>query len=176
MNKTKWNLDPAHSEIEFKVKHMMISTVSGAFNDFSASLESDDEDFSTMNVSFEANVDSIHTKNQDRDNHLKSPDFFDAQSYPKLTFKSTNVTRKSDNEYEVSGDLTIRDQTQPVTLIAENNGVIKDPYGNERTGFEISGKIDRSKFGLTWSALTEAGGMVVGNDIRLNANVEFVKA
>lgn len=176
MSNTKWNLDPSHSEIQFKVKHMMISTVSGEFTDFSADLETAGDDFSTMQVSFGAGINSIQTKNADRDNHLKSPDFFDAAQYPKMTFKSTEILKKSGTEYEVKGDLTIRDTTQNITLTAENNGVIKDPYGNERTGFEITGKIDRSKFGLTWSALTEAGGMVVSNDVKLIANVEFVKA
>lgn len=176
MSNTRWNLDPSHSEVQFKVKHMMISTVSGEFTDFNAELETEGDDFSTMQVSFEAGINSIHTKNADRDNHLKSPDFFDAAQYPKMTFKSTGVVRKSDTTYEVKGDLTIRGNTHQITLTAENNGVIKDPYGHERTGFEITGKIDRSQFGLTWSALTEAGGMVVSNEVRLIANVEFVKA
>ncbi len=175
MNNTKWILDPTHSEIGFKVKHMMISTVSGEFTSFNAELATDGNDFSTLEVSFNADIDSINTKNADRDGHLKSADFFDAANHPKIYFKSTGVAKKSDDEYEVAGILSIKGIEKVVTLKVENNGVINDTYGNERAGFEITGKIDRTEFGLTWSALTEAGGLIVSNEIKLSANVQFIK-
>lgn len=175
MNNTKWILDPTHSEIGFKVKHMMISTVSGEFTSFNAELATDGNDFSTLEVSFNADIDSINTKSADRDGHLKSADFFDAANHPKIYFKSTGVVKKSDDEFEVVGILSIKGIEKVITLKVENNGVINDPYGNERAGFEITGKIDRTEFGLTWSALTEAGGLIVSNEIKLNANVQFIK-
>lgn len=174
MATTKWQLDPAHSEIQFKVKHMMVSTVSGEFQKFDAQLETEGDDFTTAKASFNAEVDSITTKVEQRDQHLKSADFFDAGNHPKLSFESTQINQKADNEYELQGNLTMRGVTKPVTLKVENNGVVKDPWGNQRTGFEISGKIKRKDFGLTYNAFTEAGGMVVSDDVRLSANVEFI--
>lgn len=169
----KWTLDPAHSEAQFKVKHMMVSTVTGEFQNFEAQLETDGHDFSTAKASFSADINSITTKVEQRDNHLKSADFFDAENHPKLTFVSNKVIKKSEDEYELQGDMTIRGISKPISLKVENNGVVKDPYGNHRTGFEISGKIKRLDFGLKYNALLEAGGMVVGDDVRILANVEF---
>lgn len=169
----KWQLDPAHSEIQFKVKHLMVSSVSGEFQKFDAQLETEGEDFTTAKASFSAEVDSVNTKVGQRDQHLKSAEFFDSDNHPQLTFESTGITKKGDDEYELQGNLTIRGVTKPVSLKVENNGVVKDPWGNQRTGFEISGKIKRKDFGLTYNALTEAGGMVVSDDVRLSANVEF---
>jgi polyisoprenoid-binding protein YceI len=170
----KWQLDPAHSEVEFKVRHMMVSTVSGEFQDFDAQLETDDYDFASAKATFSADVGSISTKVEQRDNHLKSEDFFDAESHPKLTFESTNINKISDEEYELQGDLTIRGVTNPVTLKVEHHGVVKDPQGNQRTGFDISGKIKRLDFGLKYNPAMEAGGVVVGDEVRIAANVEFL--
>jgi len=169
----KWQFDPAHSEIRFKVKHMMVSNVSGEFKKFDIQMETEGHDFSTAKATFTAELDSITTHVEQRDNHLKSADFFDAANYPQLAFKSTKITRESDNEYKMHGDLTIRDTVKPVTFHVESFGVIKDPYGNERAGFEITGKIKRLDFGLKYNPALEAGGWVVGDDVRITANVEL---
>jgi polyisoprenoid-binding protein YceI len=173
METTKWELDPAHSEIQFKAKHMMISTVSGEFKKFNVDLESQGDDFTKAKATFEADVNSITTKNDARDKHLKSADFFDSEKYPEIKFESEKIEKKG-NDYVLTGDLTIKGITRPVQLNVENNGVIKDPYGNQRTGFEITGKINRKDFHLKWNELTETGGMIVGDEIRIMANVELV--
>jgi polyisoprenoid-binding protein YceI len=175
MAQNTWVLDPSHSEVQFKVKHMMISTVSGEFKQFDVKMSADGDDFTKANAQFTASVASIDTKNEQRDGHLKSPDFFDAEHHPEVTFESKALRKKGDEEYELTGDLTMRGVTKPITLKVENSGVIKDPYGNQRTGFEISGKINRKDFGLSWNALTEAGGMVVSEDVRVSANIELIK-
>jgi polyisoprenoid-binding protein YceI len=175
MAKTTWALDPAHSEIQFKIKHMMISTITGEFTKFDASLETEDDDFTQSKATFTADVDSINSKNEQRDGHLKSPDFFDAPGNPQITFESQKLEKKDDEHYQLSGNLTIKGVSKPVVLQVAHSGVITDPYGNQRTGFEVSGKINRKDFGLTWHQLTEAGGLVVSDEVRLSANVEFVK-
>ena len=177
MATTKWILDPSHSEVEFKVKHMMISNVSGEFGKFEASVETEGEDFQTAKVTFTADIDSISTGNDQRDGHLKSPDFFDAAKFPQLKFVATKYENvDNDGSYEIYGDLTIRGVTKKVKLDAEFGGVIKDPWGNTRAGISINGKINRKEFGLAWHAVTEAGGLVVSDDVRIHANLEFVKA
>ena len=170
-----YKIDAAHSDIMFKVKHLMISTATGLFKKFDATLDINEEDFSQAKVTFEADVDSVDTKNEQRDAHLKSDDFFNAEQFPKMTFKSTKIEKAGDNEYKLTGDLTIRDITKPVELKVEYNGSTKDPWGQERRGFEVSGKINRKEYGLKWSAVTEAGGLVVSDDVRLAMNVEMVK-
>lgn len=170
-----YKIDVDHSDIMFKVKHLMISTVSGIFKKFDATLEINEEDFTSASVTFEADIDSVDTKNADRDAHLKGDDFFSADKFPKMTFKSTSIQKKSGDEFEMNGDLTIRDTTKPVTLTVEYNGSTKDPWGFERMGFEANGKINRKDFGLKWSAVTEAGGLVVADDVKLSLNVEMVK-
>ena len=170
-----FKIDAAHSEIAFKVKHLMISTATGVFKKFDATVESEKEDFSDVKISFEADVNSIDTQNEQRDTHLKGDDFFNAEKFPKITFVSTGIEKKSGNESLVTGDLTIRDVTKPVELVVEYNGTVTDPWGQIKAGFEITGKISRKEFGLTWNALTEAGGMVVGDDVKLHLNVELQK-
>jgi polyisoprenoid-binding protein YceI len=169
-----WNLDPTHSEVQFKVKHLVISTVTGRFNTFNASMEATAADFSDAVVTFSADIDSIDTNNAQRDGHLKSGDFFDAASFPHLSFASTKIEKKG-SDYALSGNLTIRDTTLPVVLEVAYGGTTVDPYGQTKAGFEIEGKINRKQFGLTWSALTEAGGLVVGDDIRLLLSIQMVK-
>lgn len=173
--KTKWVIDPAHSEIHFKVKHLVISTVTGSFGKFEGSAISDSDDFSNAEFEFSADVDSINTNQADRDAHLKSPEFFDVANHPKLTFKSKSFKKKSDDSYSLTGDLTIRGITHEVTLDVEMGGVVKDPWGNTKAGFEVTGKINRKDFGLTWSALTETGNLVVADDVKLHINVELAK-
>lgn len=170
-----YKIDTDHSDIIFKVKHLMISSVSGHFKKFDATLEVDEEDFASAKVTFEADAGSIDTKNSDRDTHLKSDDFFAAEQHPKITFQSTKIEQVSDTEFKMTGDLTVRDTTKPVELRVEYTGKTKDPWGKERMGFEITGKINRKDFGLKWSAVTEAGGLVVADDVKLIMNVEMVK-
>ncbi|NQZ45234.1 MAG: YceI family protein [Flavobacteriaceae bacterium] len=168
--KTKWSIDNAHSEVGFKVKHMMISTVKGHFDEYQASVEAGEDDFSDAQFSFSAKTASINTKNNDRDNHLKSDDFFNSNEYPEMTF-----TSKSFNGESLVGDLTIRDVTKEVTLDVDFNGVAVDPYGQTKAGFEIRGKINRKDFNLTWSAVTEAGSIVVADTVTLVIDAQFVK-
>ena len=170
-----YKIDQAHSDVMFKVKHLMISTVTGIFKKFDATLELHEEDLSTAKVTFEADTDSIDTKNEQRDGHLKSDDFFNAEKFPKLTFKSTGIEKTGDDEYKLLGDFTVRDITKPIELKVEYNGSTKDPWGQQRMGFEVSGKINRKEYGLKWNALTEAGGMVVADEVKLSINVEMVK-
>lgn len=168
-------LDPAHSEIQFKVKHLMISTVTGSFSQFNARMEAEDETFTNARISFEADVNSIQTGNEQRDGHLKSPDFFDAANHPKLSFTSSSFTAKGENQYTLEGTLTIRGNSKPVTLEVEYLGKMTDFYGNEKHGFELNGKINRKEFGLEWGAVTEAGGVVVSDEVRLHMNVQMQK-
>lgn len=172
--KTKWALDPTHSEVHFKVKHLVISTVTGSFKAFDGSFEAENDDFSNAQIDFSLDVSSIDTNQGQRDTHLKSPEFFDAEKYPKMTFSSTSFTKDGD-DYDLQGHLTIKDLTKPVTLNVEFGGTATDFYGNEKAGFEITGKISRKEFGLTWDAVTEAGAIVVGDEIKLNINVQFAK-
>lgn len=168
--KAKWNVDASHSEVGFKVKHMMISTVKGAFEKFDASAETESDDFKNAKFEFSAKVNSINTKNEDRDTHLKSEDFFNAEKYPELTFKSTSFDGNN-----IVGDLTIKDVTKEVTLNTDFNGVAVDPYGQTKAGFEISGKINRKDFGLSWNAVTEAGSIVVSDTIQFAIDLQFIK-
>ncbi|MFL9481985.1 YceI family protein [Chitinophagaceae bacterium LWZ2-11] len=170
-----YKIDAAHSEISFKVRHLMISNVSGSFTQFEGTLETSQEDFKDAKVSFEAETASVNTNNEQRDGHLKGDDFFAADKFPKLTFKSTGVKKVDDEEYVLTGDLTIRDVTKSVELKADYNGTMTDPWGQVKIGFEISGKINRKDFGLTWSGVTETGGIVVSDEVKLHLNVQLVK-
>lgn len=173
---TNWALDASHSEIQFKVRHMMISNVTGEFQKFDASVTTEGDDFATAKINFTADVDSITTKNEQRDGHLKSEDFFDAANHPQIKFESTELKKVDDENYKLHGNLTIRATTLPIVLDVEYGGTIKDPWGNIRAGFVVEGKINRKEYGLHWSAVTEAGGLVVSDDVKLHAAVEFVKA
>lgn len=166
----KWNVDKAHSEVNFKVKHMVISTVSGNFLEFDASAESTSESFETGTFSFTAQIDSIHTKNPQRDEHLKSDDFFNAADFPELKFTSEKWSGGN-----LNGAITIKGVTQPITLEVDFGGVITDPYGNQRAGFEFSGQIKRKEFGLNWDAVMESGGVVVSDNVKFSVNLEFIK-
>ena len=169
-----WKIDAMHSEIGFKVKHLVISTVSGKFKTFEGEVAAENEDFSDAKITFSADIDSIDTGVSDRDGHLKGADFFEAEKYPKLTFESTDVVKDGD-DFKVKGNLTLKGVTKPVTLNVEHGGVGPNMYGQTVAGFEVTGKINRKEFGLNWSAVTEAGGIVVGDDVKLIANVELVK-
>jgi|SRR5690606_6061114 len=173
MKTATWVLDPTHSEITFKVKHLMISNVKGEFKTFNASI--DGEDFTNANFSVTIDTNSISTNNEDRDTHLKSPDFFEAEKFPEITFKSTSLKKVDDDEFKLIGDLTIKGTTKKIELDTEFGGFMKDPYGNEKAGFSINGKLNRKDFGLNWNATLEAGGVMVGNEIKMNADVQFIK-
>jgi len=172
---TKWVLDPMHSEVQFKVKHLVISTVTGSFKTFEGELETTNDDFTGAIISFSLDVDSIDTNQPQRDGHLKSAEFFDAEQFPKITFKSTSFTKEDDGEYKLTGDLTIKGVTKSETLEVEHGGIAGDFYGNTKAGFEISGKINRKDFGLSWAGVTDTGSVVLGDEIKLLINVQFAK-
>ena len=163
----KWLIDPAHSEVHFKIKHLVISTVTGSFKKFEGSVESEKEDFSDAVIQFSADTASVDTNNEQRDGHLKSDDFFNAEKYPKLTFVSTEIEKNGD-EYILKGNLTIRDVTKPVELEVEYGGTTKDSYGQTKAGFDITGKINRQDYGVS------GGGPVVGDDIPITIDLEMV--
>lgn len=172
MSKTTWALDPAHSEIQFKVKHMMISTVTGKFDRFNVEVAADGDDFSTADISFSAETASVNTGNEQRDGHLRSGDFFDSEAHPTLNFKATSYDAASGT---LEGDLTIKGITKPVTLEAEFGGIGKDPWGNTKAGFTLSGKINRKDWELNWNAALEAGGVLVSEDVKLLGEIQLMK-
>jgi polyisoprenoid-binding protein YceI len=173
----KWKIDPVHSEIKFKVKHMLVSTVTGGFNSFDAEIISENEkDFSGASVKFEADAGSIDTKNAQRDAHLRSADFFDAENHPKLSFVSRSFTKVSDLQYKLTGDMTIRGNTKEVELDVIYNGTVTGLDGSNVAGFEITGSLNRFDFGLHWNALTEAGGVAVSRDVKLEIFAEMKEA
>lgn len=171
-----WAIDPTHSEVHFKIKHLMITNVTGSFNIFQAYVATEEEDFSKATISFTADIDSISTGNEQRDSHLKSADFFDAATYPQIKFTATKTESvDNDGSYELYGDLTIRDVTKSIKLDVEFGGVVKDMYGNTKAGFTINGKINRKDFGLTWSAVTEAGGVIVSDEVKIISEIQLIE-
>ncbi|ATL46927.1 hypothetical protein COR50_06880 [Chitinophaga caeni] len=170
-----WKIDAAHSEIQFKIRHLMITNVTGSFTAFDATLESEKDDFTDAKINFSTEVASITTNNEQRDGHLKSADFFDVEKYPQIKFTSTKIEKVDDEEYKLTGDLTIRDVTKPIELEVEFGGVTVDPYGQTKSGFELKGKLSRKEFGLTWNATTETGGVVLSDDVKLLLNVQMIK-
>jgi polyisoprenoid-binding protein YceI len=175
MATTKWKVDPAHSEVQFKAKHLMITTVTGYFKKFDLEVETEGDDFTkAKNILFTADINSINTNNSQRDTHLKSPDFFSAEEYNRLRFVGKNF-RKHGANYILYGDLTIRNITKRIEMEVEYGGTITDPWGQLRAGFTIDGQIKRKDFNLMWDAVTEAGHVVVSNDIKIHCAVELVK-
>lgn len=172
-SKTKWVLDPAHSELTFKVKHMMIANVKGEFRTFQAEIEG--ENLLKSNVRVTIDAASVFTNENDRDNHLKSADFFDVENYKELVFESTSFEKANDENYTLKGLLTIKDIAKEVTLDVEFGGVNKDPWGSEKAGFSLEGKISRKDWGLTWNAALETGGVLVSDEVRISADVQFAK-
>ena len=167
---TKWNLDPTHSEITFSVKHMMISKVKGQFKAFNVDLESEDDQFSKVNVKADIKTESIDTNNADRDTHLRSADFFNAEQHPSITFEADSLND------DITGNLTINGVTKPIKLDVDFGGIRQDPWGNTKAGFSFEGKIKRSDFGLNWNAALEAGGVLVSDDVKVAGELQFVKA
>jgi polyisoprenoid-binding protein YceI len=175
MAKTKWLVDPAHSEVQFKVKHLMITTVTGHFRKFDLQVETEGDDFTkASSIVFTADIDSIDTNSPQRDTHLKSPDFFAGDQYRQLRFIGKKY-EKSGDVYKLHGDLTIRDVTKSITLDVEFGGIVADPYGQIKAGFTVDGKIKRKDFNLMWEAVTEAGHMVVSNDVRVHCEIQLIK-
>jgi polyisoprenoid-binding protein YceI len=171
----KWKVDPAHSEIQFKVKHLMITTVTGYFKTFDLEVETETEDFTTSKkIEFTADIDSIDTNSAQRDTHLKSPDFFDAENHKQLRFEG-KAYEGSGDEVRLHGDLTIRGITKPISLKVEFGGTVVDPWGQLKAGFTVSGKLSRKEFGLIWGAVTEAGHVVVSDEIKIHAEIQLVR-
>lgn len=170
-----WAIDPTHSEVQFKVKHLVISTVTGSFGVYEGQVETVGDDFTDAKIEFSADISSISTGMEQRDGHLKSADFFDAENFPKLTFVSSSMKKTGDDTYTLIGDLTIRGTTKPVTLKVEHGGQMQDFYGQTKAGFELVGTIKRKEFGLTWDGVTEAGGVVVSDDVKLVMNIQLTK-
>ncbi|MEX0685093.1 MAG: YceI family protein [Balneolales bacterium] len=170
----KWAIDPTHTEVQIKVKHLVISTVTGSFKEFSGDVQSQEDDFDGAEINFTIDAASIDTNNPDRDAHLRSDDFFGVEKYPEIKFTDGELKKVSDGDYKLTGNLTIKEETKEVTLDVDYGGTVKDPWGNNRAGFEIEGKINRKDFGLTWNTVTEAGGLMVSDDVRLLINVQVV--
>ena len=174
-NQTKWVLDPTHSELSFKVRHMMITNVKGDFRKFDASITTVGDDFSKASVQANIDATSVYTNNDDRDGHLKSADFFDADNHKSITFEGTSFTKLDDENYRLKGNLTIKGVTKEVNLDVEFGGINKDPWGNEKAGFSFAGKISRTEWGLNWNAALETGGMLVSDEVKIHGEVQFVK-
>ena len=176
MANTTWQLDPAHSEVQFRVRHLLVSNLTGHFNTFSSLVTTEaPEDFTKAHIEFTVETNSVDTGMEMRDNHLRSEEFFAADKFPALHFKGNTITALGGDQYQLDGDLTIRDVTKPVSLNVEFGGITQDPYGNTKAGFEVTGKIKRKEFGLTWDGLTEAGGAVVADEVKLQANVQYAR-
>ena len=173
MSNIKWVLDPTHSEVNFKVKHLMITNVKGSFAGLNATIEG--EDFTVAPVTLEIDVNTISTNNSDRDAHLKSGDFFETEKFPLITFKSTGWEKHSEESYKMKGDLTIKGTTKSISLDVIYGGANKDPWGNDKIGFEVRGRFNRSDFGLNWNSALETGGVLVSDEVKMEAEVQFVK-
>ena len=175
MATTKWVLDPTHSELGFKIKHLMISSVSGSLKSFQAEVETDGEDFSTAQISLSADMASISTNNDLRDAHLRNSDFFEVEKYPELKFTSTRLEKTDSDTFTLFGNLTIKGVTRPVKLNVECNGVTKDPWGGERAGFVVTGKINRSEWGVNFNSVLETGGVALSEEVRIFSELQLVK-
>jgi polyisoprenoid-binding protein YceI len=171
-----WDLDAAHSSVGFSVRHMVISKTTGKFNEFSGAVKFDGKNFAAGSVEITVQIASIDTDNEKRDDHLRSPEFFDAEKFATMNFKSKKVTAGEGNEFTIVGDLTIKGVTKEVEFAAEFNGAVDDPWGNSRAGFSAATEINRQDFGLTWSKTLEAGGLIVGDKVGITLEIEVVKS
>lgn len=172
---TEWDIDKAHSKVGFSVSHLVVSDVEGQFKNFNGSIVSNGDDFSNPKIDFKIDVNSINTDNEARDKHLKSDDFFNAEKFPTITFKSKSMTKIGDKKYKLIGDFTMRDVTKEIALDVKFNGIVKDPWGNTKAGFKITGEVNRFDYNLKWNKTIETGGLVVGNIVSLNINLELTK-
>jgi len=169
---TKWTVDASHTGVDFSVKHMMVSKVRGRFTGVEGTIEGNPEDLTGANINFTIDASTIHTNSDDRDNHLRSADFFDTETFPTITFVSTDIVKTGGTNYDVTGDMTIKDVTKKITFKAGYEGTGKNPWGVEVAGFEVEGKISRKEFGLTWNQALEAGGVLVGDDIKITIDLQ----
>jgi polyisoprenoid-binding protein YceI len=176
MTKTKWAIDTDHSSVDFSIRHMMIANVKGTFHNFSAVVEADVTDLTNATIDFKVELSSIDTRNKDRDAHLVSADFFDAEKFPEMTFRSTDIKKNGEGEYNVIGELTIHGITKPETFMVTFEGQGKDPWGNEKVGFSAQGTINRADYGLTWNSALETGGVLVGDKVKVSLQIEASKA
>lgn len=175
INAETWKFDKPHTKIGFEVSHMVISSVDGEFKEYDGTVTTDGDNWETAQINFTAQVSSIDTDNEDRDNHLKSDDFFAAEQFPEMTFVGKSMKKVGDNKYELTGDLTMRGTTKEVTLDVEHNGTVTDPWGNVRAGFSIEGVVNRFDYGLKWNNTLDAGGLVVGEEVELKIEAELVQ-
>jgi polyisoprenoid-binding protein YceI len=175
MATTQWTLDPIHSEIGFKIKHMMFTNVSGKFSKYNVNVSTEGENFETASITFEAAVDSISTNSPDRDKHLISPDFFDATQFPKISFTATSFRKQSGDHYQLVGDLDMHGITKPVQLDVEFSGLMKDPWGNVKVGFNVTGKLNRKQWGLNYNAVLESGGILLGEEVKVEIELQLQK-
>jgi polyisoprenoid-binding protein YceI len=173
--KTTWVIDPVHANVGFSVKHLMIATVRGSFTQVQGTVTVDESDPTTAEIDITVPTASVTTRDDKRDAHLRSPDFFDAERFPNMTFRSKRVERRSGDTFRVIGDLTIRDVTREVALDVELFGRAKDPWGNEKAGFEATTRINRADYGLTWNAALETGGVLVGDEVKISIEAELQK-
>lgn len=174
-DRTMWALDPQHTHAEFAVRHLMISTVKGRFAEVSGSIQADEADPTRSSVEIEIDAASIDTRVEQRDQHLRSADFFDVENHPKITFRSHRIEAAGDKRYRVIGDLTIRGTTREIELDVREEGRGKDPWGGERVGVSVDGRVNRGDYGLKWNQALDAGGVVVGEEVKLHIDAEFVK-
>jgi polyisoprenoid-binding protein YceI len=174
-DKINWVIDPAHSEILFKVKHLMITNVKGEFRNFTAELTSTGKEFDANSIRVNVDASSIFTNNTERDNHLKSVDFFDIEKFKEITFTGKSLKKIDDENYKLTGDLSIKDTSNEITLDVEFGGINKDPWGNEKAGFSLNGKINRKDWGLNWNAALETGGVLVSDEVKISAEIQFTK-
>lgn len=175
MAKSVWKVDTSHSSVDFTVKHMMFSKVKGTFTEFDAEIEADPDDLTTANIRFTVNTGSVDTRSSDRDNHLRSADFFDSENHPQMIFQSTNIVKKGEGQYDVTGDLTILGSTRQETFSVSSEGVGTNPWGVVVAGFSVEGAISRKEFGLTWNAALETGGVLVGDEVKISLEIQAQK-
>ena len=172
---TEWAFDKSHSNVSFSVVHMLIAETEGTFKTFDGKVITEGESFENAQISLTVDLKSVDTDNEKRDNHLQSDDFFNTEKYPEMTFKGKKFTKVDDKNYELLGDLTIRDVTKEVKLDVVLNGFITDPWGNKRAGFKLKGEVNRFDYGLKWNKAIEAGGMVVSETVTIKANIELIQ-
>ncbi len=172
---TNWKIDHSHSNVTFEVSHMVVSTVTGKFQEFDGVIKADKDDFSDASINFTIVAASVNTNNEKRDNHLRDADFFEVEKNPTIEFVGKSMTQKSGIKYTLTGDLTMHGITREIELDVRYNGQIKDPWGNTRAGFKVSGTLDRNEYDLTWNNTLEAGGLLVGNDVDIQVNLELIK-
>jgi polyisoprenoid-binding protein YceI len=176
MATTNWAFDPTHSELGFKIKHLMITNVSGSFKNFEVDVQTEDDDFTTARIVAKADMASISTNNEQRDAHLRNSDFFEADTYPEMVFQSSRIEKVDDETFYLHGDLTLKGITKPVSLTVEHSGLTKDPWGGERTGFVVTGKIKRSEWGINFNGVLETGGVMLGEEVKIHSEIQLVKA